>query len=139
MKKLFFTLSFILAISVSSSVVCQTQADPAIIYNFQESLEDFCREHYKDCFADRTYVEKSLKVEAYETTEEGELKVYKVTGKHSYKGKYGTVYDKMAFIAHFKYSRKEQKTNLTFLKRAKADFFHSEDYWEECSYVFNFK
>ena len=139
MRKYLFITGLLFAMSVSSSIMCQDKLDPAIIYLYQKSLEEFCTEHYKDCFTDRTYVEKSLIVEGYEATEEGDLKVYKITGKHSYKGKYGTVYNNMAFIAHYKYSRKEQKTNLTFQKRAKADFFHSQDYWEECSYVFNYK
>ena len=129
MKKLFFTLSFILAISASSSVMCQEQE---VINYLTEFLNRFCIENYKECYLDRTYIEQSLKVTSYNEYKENGITCTKIMGKHSYKGRYGSRYDNMDFIAYLKFLPNKEYS-IEFHKRAKADFYHSEDYWEKCS------
>lgn len=99
------------------------------IKNLQEHLEVFCYNNYEDCFSGRTYIEYSLKVTKAEINSDGK---FIVEGTHAYKGSYGTNYYDMAFNATLDFDNNK----LVFNKRAKADFLHSSDYWEECTKSF---
>lgn len=99
------------------------------IKKIQEHLEVYCYNNYEDCFSGRTYIEYSLKVTKADIDENGK---FIVEGTHSYKGSYGTYYYDMPFNAIMDFDNNK----LVFNKRAKADFFHSSDYWEECTRAF---
>ena len=92
----------------------------------QESLDVFCYNNYSDCFSGRNYIEYSLRIDKVEKVEEG---IWKAEGTHSYKGAYGTLYSDMEFSAIIYLTQQK----IVFNKRVKADYFHSSDYWEECS------
>lgn len=111
---------------VASSEDYGTTLNDEDIKNLQDHLEVFCYNNYEDCFSGREYIEYSLKVTQAELTENGE---FKVEGTHSYKGSYGTVYYDMPFNALLNFDANK----IIFNKRAKADYFHSSDYWEECT------
>lgn len=99
------------------------------IETLEEMLESFCESYYKSCFSGRDYVEYSLTVGTAEIIESG---VYKAEGIHSYKGTFGLSYSDMPFYAIID----SNKRTIEFNKMAKADYFHSTDYWEKCTKSF---
>jgi hypothetical protein len=94
----------------------------------KEVLEGFCQNYYGECFSGRKYIHNTLTVGK---VEERENNTIKVTGTHSYRGSYGSLYEYMEYYVYITVN----SNNITFEfhKRAKADYFHSTDYWEECS------
>lgn len=113
-------------VSVASNELLNKALDKEDIEALQEILEEFCYSNYSDCFSGRKYVEYSLSIDHSETVEEG---VYKVSGIHSYKGSYGIKYSGMSFTALIYTSKRK----IVFNKKAKADYFHDSDYWEDCT------
>jgi len=91
-------------------------------------LEKFCQEYYSDCFSGRSYVRNTLDIENISINDED---VIKVSGTHAYRGSYGSLYEDMDFYVYI--TKRSSKIIFEFHKKAKADFFHSTDYWEECT------
>jgi hypothetical protein len=91
-------------------------------------LESFCQDYYSSCFSNRTYVENSLTVNRVEQASLNQVKAY---GFHSYKGMFGSRYSQMEYYAYIKVN--STSITIKFYKKSQKDFFHDEDYWEDCS------
>jgi hypothetical protein len=124
-KKILISIVGLLMLSLTNSANAQTSEDKQMA---QLILESFCQDFYSSCFSGRTYVENSLSVTRIEKASLNQIKVY---GFHSYKGKYGAIYSSMEYIAYI--TMNSSSIRIKFNKKSKADFFHSEDYWEECT------
>jgi len=120
---LVFSVFLVVLLSFSGQVYAQnSEKDYAKMI-----LETFGQEKYSSCFTGRTYVNHSITVDRLERAS---LKEIKVSGTHSYKGRYGTIYKQMDYYAFI--TVKEDGISIEFHKLSQADFFHESDYWEEC-------
>ncbi|MDR1738770.1 MAG: hypothetical protein LBR66_08165 [Candidatus Symbiothrix sp.] len=90
-------------------------------------LESFCQDFYGSCFSGRSYVENSLYVTRVEDASLNQKKVY---GFHSYKGRWGTLYEDYEFQAYIKIT--PTSITIKFHKKSAPDLFHSDYYWETC-------
>jgi hypothetical protein len=124
LKKILISVVGLLMLSLTNSAYAQSSDDKRMA---KLVLESFCQDFYSSCFSGRTYVENSLSVTRVEQASLNQIKVY---GFHSYKGRLGTSYPDMEYIAYITMSSNRLK--IKFRKRSKADFVHPEDYWEEC-------
>lgn len=120
MKKIIYLSLILLLLPIS--VKAQSNEDM-----IKQLLESFCREYYSDCFSGRTYVKNTIDIDDI-SVKDGD--VIKVTGTHAYRGSYGSLYEDMDFYVYI--TMTSYKIKFEFYKKAKADFFHSTDYWEEC-------
>jgi hypothetical protein len=96
--------------------------------NYRSFLEAYCQRYYSDCFSGRKYVSYSLSIIKIDVIGGG---IVKINRRHSYKGSYGRTYDDMDFYAYITLNTSD--VAVEFHKKAQADFFHSSDYWEECT------
>ena len=128
MKKTFLITSLIFAMFLSFPIVSYAQSRKEVL---REILEKFCREEYSRCFSGRTYSKNTLTVDLHSVTEDGTIKV---SGLHTYEGTFGVEYSSMAYKAEITINSKTpNKVKVEFNKRSKADLFHPNDYWEECT------
>ena len=97
----------------------------------RDVLEQFCVEHYDDCFSPRVYVQESLEVKSIVEKEWG---LY-IKGVHTYKGVY------VPFIGRMFHSRVDfraeirptsEGVNVVFYKWYEPDITHPDGQWEKC-------
>ncbi len=125
--KHYFKITILLAFLFSTSE-SYAQSEKETLQNL---IENFCRENYSSCFNGRKYVHNTLEIDKVQKIEDNQIKI---EGTHSYRGSYGALYEYMEFKIYLTiYSN---KVEIVFKKKAKADFFNSTDYWEECSKTF---
>lgn len=119
----YFLLALLL--TVSSTAGAQTKAE------IRDILEQFCLEHYDDCYSPRQYIQNSLVVKSVDSKEWG----FFVKGTHSYKGQY------IPFLGRETHSNVDFKAELrpterglkvVFYKWYEPDIKHPDGFWEKC-------
>lgn len=98
----------------------------------QITLEQFCKEHYADCFVGREYLEGSLIVTSVDTISTA----IKVKGRHNYVSPLGT-YTDVDFKADIIYYDKKMK--IIFYKWFVPLFKFMDGRWESCTIITNLK
>ncbi|MGP1557530.1 hypothetical protein CLI72_07960 [Porphyromonas gingivalis] len=93
-------------------------------------LEVFCREYYNSCFKGRTYVQNSLSIVNFSVIDENNIRA---SGTHSYRGRFGVLYDNYDFSAII--TLVSSGIKIEFRKRSAPDLFNDDYYWETCDRV----
>jgi len=125
-KKLFISLLVLLCLSSFENIYAQTEEQKKAS---KIILETFCQKHYSSCFSGRSYVENTLTVEKIEQTS---LNQIKVSGYHTYTGRFGARYTLKDYYAYIKFNSNDT-FEIKFYKRSMADLLNPEDYWEDCT------
>jgi len=119
------------------------QAKAYLQLDLKDALSTFCDEYYNKCFKERRYVNNSLNLDdKFTYTRFSKTNnTYKVTGTHSYKGRFGKLHQGVNFKADITVT--EYKTynqyHVKFYKADMPDLSHSDIRWEICEQSFQLK
>lgn len=128
MRKIKILLSVVL-LFVACVANSQTKAQ------IKALLEQFCTEHYDDCFSPRLYIDGSLTLNSVSIDEN--TYVIKAQGKHSYQGQYIPFYGRKTHTGvSWKADIKVLKIGIKvkFYKWYEADI-NDSGHWESCEKV----
>lgn len=92
---------------------------------YERLLESFCNQYYSSSFDGRSFVSNSINIKDRWGNEEKTS----VSGTHSYKGRFGKIYNNANFVASI-VEEEEGYFKIDFIKESAPDLFHDQAYKE---------